>query len=214
MAITEDGEVLFESERSAQEECNKFLFPMLDEMFKKTNTSIDKIDAFAVGIGPGSFTGTRIAVTVMKGLAYLENKPIIGVSSLDIIAYNLRGNVEELICPIIDAKRCNLYSAIYRKRSDMLEKISEYLLVPWSELLSRVGPKVFFLGDGINLYRKEILKKIPEAKIAVQYLWYPKAGNLGIIAYERIKEGRQDSVFDLVPMYLYPQECSVTVKKI
>lgn len=212
MAISEDREVIFESERCAENECNKFLFPMLEEMFKKTGLSLAKIDLFAVGIGPGSFTGTRIAVTAMKGFAYAQSKPIIGVSSLDIIAHNLRGEVEGLICPLIDAKRGNLYTAIYRKRKENPERISNYLLISPEELVSRLDSNVFFLGDGLNLYRKEILRKIPRAKIATYNLWYPKGGNLGIIAYERFKEGKRDSVFDLVPMYLYPKECSVTIK--
>jgi len=213
MAINEDKEIIFEFEREIDSGCNKILFPLLKEILEKNSLSLEDIDLFAVGIGPGSFTGTRIALSVMKTFSYLKNKPIIGVSTLDTIAYNLRGEINDLICPILDAKRGNLYTAIYQKRREKLERISEYLLISLEELIKKINSSVFFLGDGIFLYRKEILKKIPQAKFGNCNLWYPKAGNLGIIAYERFKEGKSDSSFELVPLYLYPKECSVTIKK-
>ncbi|MCM8766109.1 MAG: tRNA (adenosine(37)-N6)-threonylcarbamoyltransferase complex dimerization subunit type 1 TsaB [Candidatus Omnitrophica bacterium] len=213
MAINEDKEILFEVELQAEFSCNKILFSLLKEMFNKTGISLKDIELFAVGIGPGSFTGTRIALSVMKTFSYLENKPISGVSTLDIIAANLKGEVKELICPIMDAKKGNLYSAIYRKVDERLERISDYLLISLEDLLKRLDRDVFFLGDGIGIYKKEILKNKPQAKMANHNLWYPKAGNLGIIAYESFKVGKLDSYFTLTPLYLYPKECSVTLKK-
>ncbi|MCM8793988.1 MAG: tRNA (adenosine(37)-N6)-threonylcarbamoyltransferase complex dimerization subunit type 1 TsaB [Candidatus Omnitrophica bacterium] len=213
MAINEDREVIFEFEYAVEYSGNKILFSLMEEMFKKTHISLKEIELFAVGIGPGSFTGTRLATTVMNTFAYLQNKPLIGVSTLDTIAYNLKGEIEELISPILDAKRGNLYAAIYCKRNEKLERISEYLLVSLEDLCKKIDKKIFFLGEGINLYRREILKKLPQAKFGNYNLWYPKAGNLGIIAYERFKDGRIDSPFTLLPLYLYPEECSVGIKK-
>jgi tRNA threonylcarbamoyladenosine biosynthesis protein TsaB len=213
MAVSENKEILFEYERQAEKSGNKILFSMLEEVLARAKLSLREIDIFAVGIGPGSFTGTRLALTVMKGLAYAQSRPIIGVSSLDILAFNLQGEVRGLICPIVDAKRGSLYSAIYRKEGDRLERLSDYLLISLEELLERLSANVFFLGDGIDLYRRSLLKKIPQAKIAAQHLWYPKAANLCIIANERKDAARPDAVFTLVPMYLYPQDCSVHIKK-
>ncbi|MGE4357275.1 MAG: tRNA (adenosine(37)-N6)-threonylcarbamoyltransferase complex dimerization subunit type 1 TsaB [Candidatus Omnitrophota bacterium] len=213
MAINENEEIIFEFEQEAEFSCNKIIFPLLNEIFEKSGISLKDIELFAVGIGPGSFTGTRIALSVMKTFAYLENKPIIGISTLDVIAYNLKGEVKELICPIMDAKRGKLYSAIYRKREEKIERISDYLLISLEDLLEKLDKDVFFLGNGLSLYRKEILLKKPQAKIANYNLWYPKAGNLGIIAYECFKEGKIDSAFELVPLYLYPKECSVNIKR-
>ncbi len=212
MAISEGEKILFEYERHVDRECNKFLFPMMKEMFDKNGLSLDDMDAFAVSIGPGSFTGTRIGVTVIKGLAYFKKKPVVGISSLDIIASGLQGIITGLICPIIDARRNNLYSAIYEKNDGRLTRISDYLLVSLPDLLSRLNEDVFFLGDGLTLHRREILNKIPQAKIAANHFWYPKAANLGIIAGEKLSKGKEDSLFDLVPLYLYPKECTVQVK--
>ncbi|MCM8783664.1 MAG: tRNA (adenosine(37)-N6)-threonylcarbamoyltransferase complex dimerization subunit type 1 TsaB [Candidatus Omnitrophica bacterium] len=212
MAINESRDVVFEIEREAEFSCNKLLFSLLKEMFEKTRISLKDIELFAVGIGPGSFTGVRVALSVMKTFSYLKNKPIIGISTLDTIASNLKGEVKELICPIMDAKREKLYSAIYRKVDEKLERISDYLLISLIDLFEKLDKDVFFLGDGVNLYRKEIIRNRPEAKIASYNLYYPKAGNLGIIAYERFKEGKVDSVFELLPLYLYPKECSIKTK--
>lgn len=213
IGINDDKEVIFEFECDVELGCNKILFSLLNEIIEKTEISLRDIELFAVGIGPGSFTGVRIALSVMKTFSYLENKPLIGISTLDVIAYNLKAEIKELICPIVDAKRGNLYSAIYQKIDDKLERISDYLLISLEDLLGKLGKEVFFLGDGLDLYRKEILKNKPQAKIANRNLWFPKAGNLGIIAYERFKKGKIDSCFKLAPLYLYPKECSITVKK-
>ncbi|MFN7170913.1 MAG: tRNA (adenosine(37)-N6)-threonylcarbamoyltransferase complex dimerization subunit type 1 TsaB [Candidatus Omnitrophota bacterium] len=143
MAINEDREVIFEFEYAVEYSGNKILFSLMEEMFKKTHISLKEIELFAVGIGPGSFTGTRLATTVMNTFAYLQNKPLIGVSTLDTIAYNLKGEIEELISPILDAKRGNLYAAIYCKRNEKLERISEYLLVSLEYLCKKIDKKIF-----------------------------------------------------------------------
>ncbi|MCM8763697.1 MAG: tRNA (adenosine(37)-N6)-threonylcarbamoyltransferase complex dimerization subunit type 1 TsaB, partial [Candidatus Omnitrophica bacterium] len=166
MAINESRDVVFEIEREAEFSCNKLLFSLLKEIFEETRISLKDIELFAVGIGPGSFTGVRVALSVMKTFSYLKNKPIIGISTLDTIASNLKGEVKELICPIMDAKREKLYSAIYRKVDEKLERISDYLLISLIDLFEKLDKDVFFLGDGVNLYRKEIIRNRPEAKIA------------------------------------------------
>ena len=124
------------------------LMPAIDQVLKWGGLTVQELDACAVGIGPGSFTGVRIGVCTIKSLCYALQKPIIGVSTLEAIAYNLR-YTNGLICPILDARREEVYSAIFHG-GKRLERQSEDLCVTIKQLLDRTDTPTVFVGDGLE----------------------------------------------------------------
>ncbi len=129
------------------------MLPMIENMLAKAALTIDDVDAFAVSEGPGSFTGVRIGVSLIKGLAFDKNKPCIGVSTLDALALNLDG-IGGCVVPVMDARREQVYTAIFKDG----ERLSEDMLVPISELrdkLTELGAtQIRLCGDGYGVAEK------------------------------------------------------------
>jgi len=166
------------------------------------------IDYFACGLGPGSFTGMRTGVAAIKGLSWVLKKPIIGISTLDILAQGVKESDNPVI-PIVDAKRNLIYCAIFRKKRGRLKRMSPYMLLSLEEFLRKARPKSIFLGDAINLYKEKILERLKGATFLDKDYWYPKAHNLITLAQEGIKEKKFKNTFEIKPIYLYPKECQV-----
>lgn len=149
------------------------LLPMLDEIVKLLELDMDTIDAIAVAGGPGSFTGLRIGAATAKGLGLALKKPLIHVPTVDAMAYNMWG-AAGLVCPIMDAKRSQVYTGLYRVE-DGLTVLMEQCPMDMRELagrLNEMGEKVIFLGDGVPVY-----KGIIEEEMRVPYVFAPPQMN-------------------------------------
>ncbi len=189
------------------------LMPMIDEVLKDAHLTITEMEAIAVGLGPGSFTGLRIGIATAKGLAMALNKPIVGIPTLDALAHNLSCKLG-LICPILDAKRGEIYAALYRYHGDTLEKLTENLVLPMRELLTRINEPVIFLGDAINIYRDLIEEKLGErASLAPHYLRLPRAANLAALALEKLKAGEEGNLHRIKPLYVRRADAEVRWQK-
>ena len=137
----------------------ELLLPTIKRALKRLKLSLSEVDYFAVGLGPGSFTGLRIGLATIKGFAKAKGAPIIGLATLDILASNALPSRSKIIAPLIDAKRNLLFTALYEVGvNDKLRRRSPYLLINIEELLSRLRPHklVTFLGDGLFLYRRRL----------------------------------------------------------
>lgn len=132
------------------------LMPMIDKMFKKSNLSLDNIDLLACCLGPGSFTGIRIGIATMKAFADVKNIPTVGVTSLESLAYNINEN--STICPIIDCKNNNVYSAIFKLNDNTYSQIGENIADTIDEALEicklHGKDSIIFIGDGSVLHKK------------------------------------------------------------
>ncbi len=166
------------------------------------------IDYFACGTGPGSFTGIRIGIATIKGLSFSLNKPVIGISTLDILARNA-GITDDPIVPIIDARRSLIYCSVYRKKNNILRRMMPYMLLTEEEFFKKAGNNAVLLGDAVNLYKQKILENIKGATILEKEHWYPKGRSIVELALERIKNNKIDNPFELAPIYLYPKECQI-----
>ncbi|MBI4974797.1 MAG: tRNA (adenosine(37)-N6)-threonylcarbamoyltransferase complex dimerization subunit type 1 TsaB [Candidatus Omnitrophica bacterium] len=199
LAIINGDKVSAKFHKKAEREHSRLLVPMIDRLLKKTKTKLKDIDGFCVSIGPGSFTGLRIGVTVVKGLGYSLKKPIVAVPTLDAIAQNAKGFCG-IICPVLDAKKNKVYACLYRSDTKRIKRISKYLLLPMEGLMDRVKRlkgKIFFLGDMDGLTRKNID-------------WHPKAEVVAKLGFENFKKKRFVNPEDLEPLYLYSRECDIT----
>lgn len=157
VAVVEDEQILFEYTMNYKKTHSQTLLPMLDEAVRMTGLSLDTVDAIAVAGGPGSFTGLRIGSATAKGLGLALDKPLIHVPTADAMAYRMFG-FHGLICPIMDARRSQVYTGIYEfdeqfkvVRDQMAEDIFAL-----AELLNQFGKRVVFLGDGVPVYRENI----------------------------------------------------------
>lgn len=129
------------------------LLPMLDEIARMLDLDLDTVDAIAVAGGPGSFTGLRIGGATAKGLGLALDKPLIHVPTVDALAYNLWG-CGRLVCPVMDAKRRQVYTGLYKMEPDM-RVVKGQCAMDAAELageLNRMGEPVVFLGDGVPVY--------------------------------------------------------------
>jgi tRNA threonylcarbamoyladenosine biosynthesis protein TsaB len=193
-----------------------FLLPTIKRVTEGLNIKLSDFDYFAVGLGPGSFTGMRIGLSVVKGMAYVLNKPLIGISSLQVLAFNAKMFLHKddklnnaHICPMIDAKRGLIFTALFSLREGRLKKIMPYKLIALDELLKKTPSGTVFLGDALGLYKEKIKAKIKKARLLEEDYWYPQPGSLIVLARERIGAGKTDNLKTVKPIYLYPKECQI-----
>ena len=156
VAMVQDDIMVAEYSVNYKKTHSQTLMLMLDEIVKMTEQDLNEIDAIAVAAGPGSFTGLRIGSATVKGLGMALEKPIISVPTCHALAYNLWG-IGGLVCPIMDARRGEVYAAVYHKG----EKVMEDTPIALSELLKKLDyEKILFLGDGVPVHREFIKNEL------------------------------------------------------
>lgn len=203
VAITDGAKVLARYHKPSHRNHSRLLIPTISNLVRKARLKLKDIGGFCVSVGPGSFTGLRIGVVTVKGLAYALGKPIVTIPTLDVIAYNAKG-FKGIICPVLDAKKSKVYAALYKSDGVTFKKVSKYLLIEAESLLKMASKydKVLFLGDGVKLVGSE--EKIKN--------WHPRADAAALLAHESFKKKRFISPEDLEPMYIYSRECDITGK--
>ena len=177
------------------------LMPAIDQILKWGDLAVHDLDACAVGIGPGSFTGIRIGVGAIKSLCYALKKPIVGISTLEAIAYNLR-YTDKLICPILDARKDEVYGALFRGGQNFLRK-SDDLCVPIESLLSQIDDDVIFVGDGLRRYEPVVQEQFgKDVPLADPIFNVPRGASIARIGYDRLRNGQSGDYFSLTPNYV------------
>ena len=190
------------------------IIPAIDRILRLSSLSLRRIDGFAVGLGPGSFTSLRVGLATVKAFCFATGKPLVGISSQDVLAMNALGQGTHQICTICDAKRQLVYACRYTECNGKLRKKSPYLLVPLEEFLQQVEGEALFLGDAVGMYRDEILGVARKtAKFKPVFIdekkWFPHAKNLIPLAMIRFQKKKYDNIDTLVPIYLYPHDCQI-----
>lgn len=189
------------------------LMPMVAWLLEEAGLELKDLDGIVVSGGPGSFTGLRIGMATAKGLAYAGDKPLITVSTLDSLAFSLQGS-KELICPVLNARRNEVYTALYRApRGQDLELVLPHQAIGPADLcavLQEIGEKIIFLGDGLEEFGdlfKEILKE--QAHLASPLESVPRAANLGFLGIQKLKNGLMADLFGAKPVYIRPSEAEI-----
>ncbi|MCQ9208532.1 MAG: tRNA (adenosine(37)-N6)-threonylcarbamoyltransferase complex dimerization subunit type 1 TsaB [Omnitrophica bacterium] len=217
LAVAEDKKILARMHRCLDRKHSTRLVSYIDKILNRAKVPLKKLDGFCVSKGPGSFTGLRIGITTIKGLAFTLGKPVVAIPSLDILAQNTKKikakkNKGELswVCPIVDAKQNKVYTCLYQRQNGKLKRKSAYSLLSLEDLLKQLKGEIIFLGDATPLYREKIrnTKKI-KAIFAEEKFWYPRAAQAITLALERFGKGRVEDVNRLAPLYLYPKECQI-----
>ncbi|MBC8414029.1 tRNA (adenosine(37)-N6)-threonylcarbamoyltransferase complex dimerization subunit type 1 TsaB, partial [bacterium] len=157
------------------------LMPSIKWLLDSSGLTVGEIDAFAVSIGPGSFTGLRIGLSTAKGLAYASKKPLIPVRTLDAFARTLPF-CSYLICPVLDARKNEVYAALYRWDETGCVKIMEEEALTPEELFIRIKEPVLFMGEGVKRYEQLIKESVPDSIIAPPSRMSPSAASVGEVA--------------------------------
>lgn len=203
-AILDDNKVLGEITFNYKKQHSQILMPIIDELLKNTGINISDIDAFVASKGPGSFTGLRIGMATIKGLSQGSKKPFVTVSTLDSLAYNL-AYTEGIICPLLDALRDNVYTALYTFNNYELTRISDYINISIDELVDILKEKncnISFVGDGTLKFKEKLIENLPNTSFAPAHLNLAKASSLGELGLKLLSNGTFDDIYASVPIYL------------
>ncbi len=205
VAIVEEEQILAEYTVNYKKTHSQTLLPMLDEIVKMTEFELDTVDAIAVAGGPGSFTGLRIGSATAKGLGLALKKPLIHIPTVDGLAYNLYGN-SGLICPIMDARRNQVYTGVYCFEGEQFEILESQMAISLEELIQKLnayGKKVTFSGDGVPVYKDQIKEGIrTEYHFAPAHKNRQSAAAVGVLAIQYYKDGKIETAIEHQPDYL------------
>ena len=209
VAVVEDGavddQVIAEYTVNYKKTHSQTLLPMLDEIVKMTELDLHTVDSIAVAGGPGSFTGLRIGSATAKGLGLALEKPLIHIPTLEGLACNLCG-IADVVCPIMDARRSQVYTGIYRFQEHKLVTVEAQMAVPMAEMIEKLnarGEEVVFLGDGVPVFGKMIQEnlKVPYS-FAPAHVNKQRAAAVAALGGIYVKEGKVVTAMEHVPEYL------------
>ena len=204
VAILENDSILATYSVNYKKTHSQTLLPMLQEIMQMTEFDKTTIDAIAVAKGPGSFTGLRIGSATAKGLGLALGKPIIEVPTVDALAYQLYGM--SLICPMMDARRKQVYTGFYRFEGGEMKVLKEQCAQSVEDTLDQLrkyNEPVIFLGDGVPVYHDEIMEKMGESAIfAPAHANRQRAAAVGALAQVYFAQGIYESADEFVPEYL------------
>ena len=209
VAVVEEDNLLVEYTMNYKRTHSQTLLPMLDEVKRMIDLDLDSVDAIAVAAGPGSFTGLRIGSATVKGLGLALKKPIVEVPTLEGLAFNLCGT-SHLVCPLMDARRNQVYTGIYRfvpvGAEWKMENVQEQCAVDVTEILNicnELNEPVIFLGDGVPVYKAQIAEncKVPYT-FATAGMNRQRAASIASLGVVYAKMGKLVTAAEHEPEYL------------
>lgn len=214
-AIVDNGKILAEYFLNTGFTHSQTLMPIIEHVLKESGSSLKDIDLISVTLGPGSFTGVRIGVASAKGLAFSENLPVIGVSALEALAYNLSGlKGEFLISPVIDARCGQVYNALFKYSNGNIERITEDRVIKITELaenLKEYGSNVYLIGDGTSPCLKET--SFPEILTVPAALSEIRASSTALASINIYSEKGACDSSSIQPIYLQLPQATRELKK-
>ena len=204
-AIVVDDTLVAEFTINNKQTHSQTLLPMIDKVVEMSGVALEELDGIAVAAGPGSFTGLRIGASTAKGMALALKKPVVSVPTLEGLAYRMTV-VEGIVCPLMDARRNQVYTGIYKMQDGRLTCIQEQTAVDISEIIEKVnslGCKVTFLGDGVPVHQQNL-----EQNITVPYQFAPlhmdrqSAAAVAALGAIYLSEGKAEDAREHKPIYL------------
>lgn len=204
VAVVTGDELTAEYTVNLKKTHSQTLLPMIDELVRMLELELNTLDAIAVSAGPGSFTGLRIGSATGKGLGLALNKPLIHIPTVDAMAYNLYG-AGGLICPILDARRNQVYTGLYHFSGDFEIVKAQYAadIEELVEEINAMGEKVIFLGDGVPVYRKIIEEKIEvPCEFAPAHVNRQRGASVAALGAVYFALGKTESAGEHKPDYL------------
>lgn len=210
ISILEDNNVIIEKHDSTGLTHSQKLMPMIDEMLKECKLRLEDFDLFTCCIGPGSFTGVRIGVSTVKAFVDVTKIPVVGVSSLESLAYNtLNSNFYDntnIVCSLIDAKNDNVYCGIFKKENDYFIQLEDLYAKNINEILDILdkysSSSILFVGDGAIYHKYTILQKFDKTTFIEKELNNQTSVSVGIAGLNKYKDGLYGDSNSISPLYL------------
>lgn len=202
VSILEDKEVIKEKENNDIKTHSQKLMPLIDELFNECNIKLKDIDLIACCVGPGSFTGVRIGVSTVKAFADVMNIPVIGVTSLEGLAYNVKKY--GYICSLIDAKNNNVYFGLFEFENDQYKIINKLKADNINNIIDELKQynNITFVGDGAAIYKDIIEKKLSNCKFVDSKFNEQTSVSIAHIARKLYENGENGTSENLIPIYL------------
>lgn len=214
-AVLDEEKILGEYSLNGDMSHSEKLVPMIKEVLDSIHLKIEDIDLYGVSTGPGSFTGLRIGVTTVKSFAHLFQKPLVGISTLEGLAYNLPYN--EIVVPMIDARRNRVYTGIYTWKEGRLTTLMEPMAIDIDELIDYLYEnynEIVVNGNGATLYKEKIKERLKDsASFSTINQNSCRASSIGELALLKYKAGYKDDYFDLVPEYIRESQAQRELKE-
>ena len=184
---------------------SELLLPMAESLMKSLKLNFSDVELYATSVGPGSFTGVRIGAALVKGLAFGRNIPCEAVSTLDALAENARG-LEGIIVPAMDARRGQVYTAIFRSTGENMEKLTEDMAISIKDLGVMLreyeGERIYLVGDGYEVARRGLNEDGIKVEITPKGMRNESAASVARVALRQYNEGLTVSDSELSPTYL------------
>ena len=212
IAVSNDKQLLGEITLNTKNTHSEKLMPLVKHLLDELGLSVGNLDVIAVTQGPGSFTGLRIGMATAKGLAQGAGKKLIAVPTLDCLAQNLL-HYPGIICPIMNAQKKQVYTAIYRSGREKLERLSDYQAIAAEQLaaqLKELNEDVWFVGDGVAAFADLFQELLGDAcRFADGHNILPRAGALAMLAAERAEQELFDDLYQAELIYIRKSEAEV-----
>ncbi len=203
VGVTDGDRILADSVFSARTDSLEKITSNIDSVLKEAGLRLEDVRGFGVGLGPGSWTGIKVGVTVAKILAYSTGKPMCGVPTLEVLAYSARNNRGQ-ICPIIYAgTRDTIYAAFYRSQNGAVSRVGDYYVGDLPGLSKMIKESTVIVASEAESYRRLIGQSIGSAGIDIKAVGgVPRGATVALLAAVRLERGESDDVLSLEPMYL------------
>jgi len=202
VALLKETNLIAEVNIDSSSNYSERLLPAVDFLLKTNKLSIQDIDGFAVAVGPGSFTGIRIGLSTVKSFSFASGKPVAGVSTLKALAEKLRLSQAHLLCPLLDAKKGEVYAALFESKGDKLFEVVPQGVYSPDRFFSLLPSHrvVSFIGNGVEVYRKRIFQYFKDkARLSRRSPFI--AHEIGRLGYELLKKKKGMSAGELEPLY-------------
>jgi len=202
VAIVDDHSIMAELTSASAQTHTIHLIEMVQQVVDRSGLTLSEIDGFAVGRGPGSFTGLRIGISTIKALAVASGRPVVGVCDLDALAMQA-AIPSNLICPLMDARKGEVYFSRYHIQNGILQQTAPARVSPLDEALSTIHTDCMFIGEGARIYRQKISEKVGRyASFAGPGQNTIRAATIGRLSVNRFKNADTDDIARLVPEYI------------
>ncbi|MDQ5986930.1 MAG: tRNA threonylcarbamoyladenosine biosynthesis protein TsaB [Syntrophus sp. SKADARSKE-3] len=203
LAILEDDNPLYEININMEIHHSEILLPALDDMCRATGIAVKDMDLFACTTGPGSFTGLRIGLSTVKGMAMATGKPVVGVSTLEALACNAMQS-SLTVCPVMDARKNQIYAAMFKTDPSCVpDRFGPDALAEVDTFLGSIKGRALFLGDGAVRYAKEILAFLGDQCCFGESIQHRIRGAaVGFLGYRKYRAGEVDDALTIMPRYL------------
>lgn len=214
IGVVEEGRISADFRYDVKLTHSEVLLSYIDRILNDLNLKLEELNGFSISLGPGSFTGLRIGLATIKGLSFASGKPVVGVPTLDALAFLARG-CKYPVVPILDAKKNQIYTAVYDTRDNRIKRKTSYLVVDLIELIKKIPKEVAFTGPGIEMFRSELKKAMGKrAHFLRGEKILPSGAAVAHLGWEKLEQNQKEDLSSLIPIYVRKSEAELKFRNV